>query len=184
MQNLFRLANIVGLDTTNAQHSVALEEAMFGITDQEAFLEYCRDHKNEITTYGKIEKPERLDTLSTRYKKLQDQALLPYEDAELSARTLSALFLNVRMYLKNEIEIGRDPKLKMIRLGGDPYFTDKQAEAIDQIGRLAHIIELSETNELTEALRQLYLSKYIKESRYDALTTGQQKVAGLIGRTL
>jgi len=33
MQNLYRLANIIGLDTTNAQHTVALEEAMLGIKE-------------------------------------------------------------------------------------------------------------------------------------------------------
>lgn len=181
MQNLFRLANIVGLDTNNAQHSVALEEAMFGIDDQEAFLDYCRDHKESITTYGKNEKPERLDTLATRYKKLQAQALLPHADAELSSRTLTDLFDNVRMWLKNEIEVGRDPDLRKITLGGDRYFSDKQADAIDQIGRVAHVIELSERNELTEALTQLYLSKFVKKSRYNALSAGQKKVSGLIG---
>lgn len=181
MQQLFRLANVVGLDTDNTQHSIALKEAMHEIKDPEAFIEYCRDHKETIKTFGKHEKAERLDTLATRYKKLQDQADLPHAKAELSSKTLDDLFANLRMWLKNEVEVGKDPDLKKIKLGGDLYFTDAQADALIQIGSNICLIELSEQNKLKTEIKGLFMSKYIKKSKYASLTQGQQKIAGMIG---
>lgn len=181
MTDLYRLANIVGLDTTNAQHSVALQEAMHGIKDPEAFLDYCRDHKEGITTYGKNEKPERLDTLASRYKRLQDQAELPTDQAELSAQKLCDMFDKVRLILKNALDEGRAPKLKNIKADDHQYFTDAQAEALEKIGSLAYVIDLCETGELKDRLIDLYLEKYIKKSKYSSLTEGQRKVKALIG---
>jgi len=105
MQNLYRLANIIGLDTTNAQHTVALEEAMLGIEEVEAFLEYVRDKKEAIEYATKTEK---LDTLATMYKKLQANAKLPHETAMNFSKQLTHKVEQARTFIKNQIELGNE----------------------------------------------------------------------------
>ena len=48
MQNLYRLANIMGLSTDNMQQTVALKESLIGIDNVDEFLDFCRDKKDGI----------------------------------------------------------------------------------------------------------------------------------------
>ena len=173
-----RLANITGLDISNAQHSVAIDEALIGISDTEAFIEYCRDKKDGIEYATKTEK---LDTLATRYKRLQEQSMLPTGQAEESSTALAQKVEAARVYLKNEIEVGNDKPFSRLKQDGERYFSDKELEALAEIGSSRYLIELSETHELKNALSKLFISKYVKVKKYNALSDGQKKMKKLIG---
>lgn len=173
-----RLANIAGLDIGNAQHSVAINEALIGIDDSEAFLDFCRDHKDGITY---ATKPERLDALATRYKKMQDQAALPHKTANNFSAIISKKIETVRIHIKNRHEAGGQRPISGIMVNKEKYFTDQEVAALEKIGSVSYIIELSETNELTDALVTLFLSHYTKKSKYAALTDGQKRIKNLIG---
>jgi len=43
-----RIANLMGLDLNSAQHSVAIDEALIGAEDTEAFYQFLEDKKNSI----------------------------------------------------------------------------------------------------------------------------------------
>jgi len=179
MQNLYRLANIIGLDTTNAQHTVALEEAMLGIEEVEAFLEYCRDKKEAIEYATKTEK---LDTLATMYKKLQANAKLPHETAMNFSKQLTHKVEQARIHIKNQMELGNE---KPFSTTGNPngegkFFTVKEIKALSGLGRSSVIVELSEQHKLAESLMQLFLSKFIIKSKYASLTDNQKKVKRLL----
>jgi hypothetical protein len=175
-----RLANIVGLDTDNAQHSVAIDESLYGVEDQEAFLEYCRDKKDGIQY---ATKPERLDTLATKYKKLQAQAKLPYDLANSFSSELIKKVETARTYLKNEIEVGNHTPFSRLKVDGEKYFTKKEINALSGLGSARYIIELSEQNTLQEELIRLFMDKFAVKSKYELLSEGQKKVQALIGAT-
>lgn len=175
-----RLANITGLDINNAQHSVAIDEAMYSIEDLEAFLEYCRDFKDSIEYATKTEK---LDTLATRYKKLQTNAKLPHDTAEKSSYLLAEKVEKARVFLKNELEVGNDKPFSRLKLDGYNYFTEKELDALSAIGSARYLVELAEQNKLQDELIKLFLSKYVTAKKYNALTGNQKKVKALMGAT-
>lgn len=171
-----RLANITGLDINNAQHSVAVDEALHGIEDTEAFLEYCRDKKEGITFSAK---PERLDTLATRYKKLQAAAKLPTDLADSFSTVLCEKVESCRVYIKNEIEVGNDRPFSRLRTDGVPFFTLKELKALAELGSPSHIIALAEENTLKDELVKLFISKFAIKSKYELLSDNQKKVHAL-----
>lgn len=173
-----RIANIIGLDINNAQHSVAIDEAMYGVEDLEAFLEYCRAKKDGIEFSTK---PEKLDTLATKYKKLQSDAKLPIGNATLFSKRLADKVDEARIFIKNELEKGVLRPFSSLRSNGEKYFTDKEINALSKVGSAATIIELSELELLEENLSQLFLNSYIKKSKYEQLSEGSKKVQALIG---
>ena len=173
-----RLANIIGLDINNAQHSVAIDESLYGVTDKEAFLDYCRDFKDGIQYSTK---PERLDTLATAYKKLQNEALLPHDQARSFSKQLSAKVEDARIYLKNELEVGNDRPFSRLTQGGERYFTEKELRALAELGSPMHLILLSEENKLESHLTKLFLGKYVVKAKYASLTDSEKKIKALIG---
>jgi len=177
MQNLYRLANIMGLDTENTQHTVLLKESMHDIDDAGAFLEFCRDKKEGIEYSTKTEK---LDTLATMYKKLQNKAKLPHETAMNFSKQLTHKVEQARTYIKNQIEQGNERPFSSLTVDGHKFFTDKELKALSSLGRSSVIIELSEQLKMEDSLIKLFLSKYITKSKYKALTDGQQQVKHLI----
>lgn len=166
-----RLANIVGLDIANAQHSVAIDEALIGIEDREAFLEYCRDNKEGIEY---ATKPERLDTLATKYKKMQASAKLPHGLSASFSHTICKKISMSRAFLKNEIEAGNDKPFSRLRQNGESYFTQKELNALAELKiSPASIIELFESDTLQAALIALFMSKLTAKRKYDYLAQNQ-----------
>jgi len=176
-----RLANATGLDIANAQHSVAIAEALHGIEDQNAFLDFCVEKKDGIKTFGKAEKPERLITLSRRYKKLQEQAALPHDTAKTFSGKLTDKVSQVRLSIKNAYEAGNNRPFSTLKVNGERFFTDKELNALASIGSINYIIELSETGEMKGKLIDLFMQAHINNTKYAALSDGQRKMQKLIG---
>lgn len=173
----FRIANALGLDTKNAQHSVAIDEALIGIDNTNAFYEFCVDKKDGITY---ATKPERLMALSIRYKKLQENAKLPHDTAVAFSGQLAHKVEMVRVMVKNEIEVGRGGVFKAIKTDGHTYFSKQELSALKELGSEGYVIELCEQSKLEEEIIRLFLSKYIKKSQYASLTEGQKKMQKLL----
>jgi len=176
-----RICNLMGLDSKSAQHGVAITEALHGIDNTEAFYQFLSDEKDSITTYGKDEKPERLMTLSRMYKKLQEKAKLPNETAMNFSKQLTHKVEQARTYIKNQIEQGNERPFSSLVVDGHKFFTDKELKALSGLGRSSVIIELSEQHKLEDSLTELFLSKYIAKSKYESLTSGQQRMDRLVG---
>lgn len=178
MQNLFRLANIVGLDTDNTQHSVALKEAMHGVVDQDAFIDYCRDHKAKIITYGKHEKPERLDTLATAFKQIQEDARLEssYTQAELYGKQVAGLVEQCRNFVEDNYIDFKNVK---------GQFKDHQIRCLESIGSTAMIIEYSRTNKLASEVCKAYVATLKPAKSYEQLgSPDSQKILRLAKKAL
>ena len=172
-----RIANTMGLDISNAQHSVAIKEAIYGIVDTEAFLEFCKDKKNSIDYETKTEK---LMTLSGMYKKT-------YCSSSTSLRSSYLFFKNIFHIKLNRLENIVDEKsvaFSMIAIDGEKFFTQKELNALQGIGSISYIIECSRTNTLQEQLQDLFLGKFVAKSRYEALGDNKKKVLGMINKTL
>jgi len=176
-----RICNLMGLDSKSAQHGVAITEALHGIEDTEAFYQFLEDKKDSITTYGRNEKPERLMTLARMYKKLQEQAKLPHDTAKTFSKQLTSKVLQARIYIKNQMEEGNERPFSTLGDENGKYFTDKELNALSGLGGSAVIIELSEQHKLEESLTELFLSKYVAKSKYESLTSGQQRIKRLVG---
>lgn len=173
----YRLANIIGLDTTSAQHNVAIMEALNGIEDIEAFFEYCRDHKEGIQYATKT---ERLDTLATKYKKLQRAAKVPIDSLKSFSETLTHKMDQARSTIKELNDNGVKNPFVALRLNGEYFFTEKEINALKEIGSPVYVVELSETHELQDKILELAVKKYEDKSKYKALTAGQEKVMQLL----
>lgn len=173
----YRLANIIGLDTGSAQHNIAIVEAIHGVDDMEAFFEYCRDHKEGIQYATKT---ERLDTLATKYKKLQNQAKIPLDTAASFSKSLAAKVEQARTTIKDLNEKGVKKPFAAIRLNGDYFFSEKEQNALKELGSTLYVVELSETHQIAEKLMDLFVSKFQSKTKYAALTEGQKKVSALI----
>jgi len=172
-----RIANLMGLSLDSAQHAVAIDEALIGIEDTEAFYQFLSDKKNGIEYETK---PERLLTLSRMYKKLQEKAKLPNETAMNFSKQLTHKVEQARTYIKNQIEQGNERPFSSLTVDGHKFFTDKELKALSGLGRSSVIIEFSEQHKLEESLTELFLSKYITKSKYESLTSGQQKIMHLL----
>jgi len=177
-----RICNLMGLDSKSSQHGVAITEALHGIDNTEAFYQFLADKKDSITTYGKDEKPERLMTLSRMYKKLQEKAKLPNEKAKTFSEKLTHKVAIVKTFVKNQIELGNPRPFSTIgdTESNEYYFTQKEIRALSELGSSAIIVELSEQYKLEDSLTELFLSKYIAKSKYEALSGGQKRTKHLI----
>ena len=172
-----RICNLMGLDSKSSQHGVAVTEALHGIEDTESFYQLLSDKKNGIEYETK---PERLLTLSRMYKKLQEKAKLPHETAMNFSKQLTHKVEQARTYIKNQIEQGNERPFSSLTVDGHKFFTDKELKALSGLGRSSVIVELSEQHKLEDNLMQLFLSKYIAKSKYEALTDRQKQTKHLL----
>jgi len=174
----FRLANIMGLDTKSIQHSAGITEALIGIEDPEAFLEYCRDHKEGIEYQTK---PERLDTLATRYKKIQALAALPHDIADTFTAGIISKIKTAKSVIRDQIDAGNQRPFSTIKLEGEKYFTKKEINALGGLKcSPATILEMYDQNKLQGELYKLYMSKFSVRKKYDLLSDNQKRVKNLI----
>jgi len=172
-----RLANVMGLDADNAQHNVAITEALHGISEAEEFIQYCRDHKNGIEYETKVEK---LDTLATRFKKSKLTAQLPHDTANTFTSTIVKKIEVVRIMAKNEIEANGDVDFSKFKVNGEKYFTKKEVNALKALGcSSATIIGLHETFMLKDELYRLYMDKFAIQTANNLLTDNQKKIQKL-----
>ena len=177
MQNLYRLANVMGLDANNPQHTVALKEAMHNISNQNEFIEYCRSHKDGVEYSTKVEK---LDTLSTRYKKNFNN--IPTQQLEEICQALAGKFKTAIQILRDNEEYLTD-QLGKLKVEGEQYFTNKEVELLNATGKLNRLISLFELNTLYEALYHKSVQKTLTRQNNIQLTDNQQRVKRLIGGT-
>lgn len=170
-----QLANIMGLDTDKAQHNLALKDTLHRVTDKKAFVEYCRRNKDGIEYATKTEK---LDTLATRFKKLEEEAKLPHNKADGFCETLTQKVEEVRTFIKDnqEVIIG----FRNIKLEEAQYFTDQECKALEETGSIRLIIELAETHKLKEALKKVFMDKFQEKSKYKQLDANQAKINKMI----
>lgn len=171
-----RLANIVGLDIRNAQHSVVIDEALIGIEDTEAFLQFCRDQKEGIEYNTK---PERLDTLATRYKKKQEYDKLPHKTADGFTDKIVIKVLEARTTIKNLLEAGEGRPFSRLKLDGELYFTVQELNALATLGSPTHIIDLCETGELKAALVDVFVKQYLSNAKDKQLGNKERSVLKL-----
>jgi len=167
-----KLANVMGMDIDNAQHGVGIADALNGIEEPAAFIEYCRDKKNGIEYENRIEK---LDTLATMYKKIQENIKLPHDTAKAFSKQLSHKVKQTRNIVEDKNIV-----FSMLKVDGEKFFTEKELKALQGIGSVIYIIESSRQNTLEEQLIDLFLGKYIAKSKYTALTDNQKRVKQLV----
>lgn len=167
------IASIVGLDMGDINHAVFVSETIRGIDDLNSFIEFCRKEKGGIQFASKT---DRLDTLATRYKKIQENAKLPHELANGFTSIVVRKVEDARTYLKNELEVGNDRPFSRLRKDGKNYFSLKELKALASVGTPRYLIELSEQNKLADALYKLYMNKFVIKQQNDQLTTNQKKV--------
>ena len=168
-----RIANSMGLDISNAQHSVAITEAIHGVEDKEAFYHYLSDKKSSIEYETK---PERLLTLSRMYKKIQENIKLPHDIANAFSKQLAHKVKQTRNIVEEKNIV-----FSMLKVDGEKFFTEKELKALQGIGSVIYIIESSRQNTLEDQLIDLFLGKYIAKSKYTALTDNQKRVKELTG---
>ena len=176
--NIIILSGIMGLDLSDPSTALFVSQTIVGIEDIDTFIEYCRDKKDGIEYSTKTEK---LDTLATKYKKLQKDAKLPHDTARSFSKTLVDKVNTARPTIKNLIEQGVMRPFSSLILHGDKYFTDKEIKALGGIGSSSLIIEYYEQNILEDKLISLFLSKYISKAKYESLADGQRKIQKMIG---
>lgn len=174
MQNLYRLANVMGLDASSPQHTVALKEAMLNIVDQNDFIEYCRLHKDGVEYATKVEK---LDTLAVRYKKIEAHKSLPHDTANSFVNTLISKLNAIKTFVKNKLEIGG---FEWDSFRENKPFTKKELKAIKGLNKSPNqIIHMIESGTIKEALIDLFMREYTVKSKYKSIGKEERKVLSM-----
>jgi len=176
---LIVLAGVVGLDMANAQHAVSIAASVKGINNLDAFIEFCRDTKEGITFTTKT---ERLDTLATRFKRMEEEARLSDRRAT-GQHWIDEIVRKVdecRTVIKNERAAGREAGFRNIRIDGVPLFDAKQLNALASIGSTEMIIELSETGILGDKLMSAYMARIRKPKAYEQIAKPQQRIMSMV----
>ena len=171
MNSLILLAKTLGLNENSK------DTADFIATK----IEYCEDHKDEITYSTK---EERLGTLSKRYKKLEEKASLAkiQAKADQSSKSLAERFKRVRSTVLdyyNTTGLDLRPAAQNATTK-EKLFTEEEIAALDELGSIPHQVELSQLHKLEEELTKLYMNNFIQKASYNALTAGEQRIAGLL----
>jgi len=168
MVSFERVANIFGLDINNAQHTVGISDALQGINNQDAFIEYCREHKSSIEY---VSKTEKLDMLAGRYKDVELDARLAesYAKGDKYAVTLAKKVKECMSTVEDNY-----CKWKHIKLDCKPFFEEHELRALDEVGSTAVVIEYARTAKLVDEIAKLYKDK-LKQKERKALTGGTQK---------
>jgi len=168
---LVRISSLMGLDTKSMQHSVAITEALHNIENTEAFYQFLEDKKSSIEYETK---PERLLTLSRMYKKLQEKAKLPNDQARQFSKNLAHKVEQSRNIIEE-----KSIDFSMLAVDGEKFFTQKELNALQGIGSIIYIIEASKNHTLEDNLMALFLSKFTKQSKYTSLPGTRVKLKGM-----
>jgi len=178
------LSGVVGLKTSLASHSKFLTACLQGIEDVEGFIEYCRENKEGISYATKT---ERLDTLTTRFKKIEferrnakDLETLRFFSERLAKKVASVRTTLEDLFVKFEAgrvefvswDMFRDQQTK------EQYFTPKEKQTLRALGDMKKIIELSKTNKLQETIANYAHKKFMEKLNPVAL---EGRVSALLG---
>ena len=176
------LAAVIGLDLTEATNAVLVAEVTKGIDNMQDFIEYCRNNKNSIEYQTKT---ERLDTLATNYKLIQEEAKLPTEDAKAFARNIAIKVEGVRLFVKNLLDKGEQtPFSKLRKPDGELFFSIKELRALALIGPPTLILDYAWKEILEEEIGKRYIEQYRKKISYNSITDKQKKVAALTAKLI
>ena len=178
MQNLYRLANIMGLETKDPQHTALLKESMHGIVDPEEFLEYCRTQKDGIVYSNRVEK---LDMLATRYKNTINN--IPTELLQTFSKEITNKFKTAIQVLRDNEEYLTDD-LSRLKVEGQQYFTNKELDLMNSTGKLNRLINLYELGTLYDALYAASVKKTLLAKKQASLTDGEKRIQKMIGESL
>lgn len=181
MNKLIILAKLLGLNEKSKDTADFMAHHLKDIYVLDSFIEYCEDHKDELNIWSK---EERFATLAKNYKKLEEAARLEKVTAKAAqdCMDLAERFKIVR----DTVSYYYDNTGKDLRPAAQntttkqKLFTEKELAALDELGSIAHQVELSQLHRLSEELQKLYMRKYQKKATYNALTEGQKKVQGLL----
>ncbi len=174
MQKLYQLANVMGLDVSNPQHTALLKEAMHNIILPDDFIEYCRKYKEGITYSNRVEK---LDLLATRYKSTIND--IPVDSIEGATRITVKKFKDAISKLRDN-EIILEGHLERLVVNHDQWFTNQEINRLNAIGRLRNCIYAYEVGSLYEKLYEVSVKRYLFNKNESLLTVGQKRIKGLI----
>lgn len=165
MQKLYKIANIVGLDSRNTQHTMAITDAIEGVGDIDRFIEYLRRNKNGIQYETKTEK---LDTLSTKYRKIIEDEVLSagYTKGEQYARALAYKVKQCR----STVEFNNCDFIN-IQTDGQKFFKEHELRALEATGSRNTVIENSKLNRLAGEIYAFYVQS-LKKPRQPQIEGG------------
>jgi hypothetical protein len=172
------LAGVMGLDLSDVNHAVFIAESTRGINDINDFIQYCRDNKSGIEYATKTEK---LDILSTRYLKQQEDIILgaKYLQGEKYARALSAKVKECRNFVEeNYIEF------KNLSVAGEKYFKDHELRMLEKIGSKQVVLEYSKTNTLASKIYDEYAKAINLHHKQKSLPNQNKEVMKLVSSAL
>jgi len=154
----YRIANIFGLDTNKAQHTVAILDGLNGIENIDEFVTFCRTRKHGIQFASKTEK---LDTLSFQFRKIEEtrRMALTNNKAKTYAETLSDKVKECRNFVD---DAGCD--FSVVVVEGEKYFKEHELNALKEIGSVMLVIEYSRQHKLKIEIEKLYISKIKQKS--------------------
>lgn len=178
MHSSIVLAGVLGISLTDKEAAVFMEDATKDIQSIDAFIAYCRDHKGNIKTFGKMEKLERLDTLATEYKELERTAALEakYEAFEKYAKTVAVLVKQCRTYVEE-----KGCEFSELVVEGKKFFEDHQLRALDAVGSRGVVLEYSYTNRLAGEIYAASIENLKNKSKpYKQLSSNQEKVQNML----
>ena len=180
MQNksLIIIGSIVGLDMSDINHAVFVGETVRGIDNLDSFAQYCRDNKNSITMTAKTDK---LDTLATRYKKIQEDAKLPHKTANTFTDKIIYKISKTKDKLKNAIERCEPFPLSraIVKVDGEAkkLFEDSEINALCSLKvSPSVIIEMYELGTLKDNLMKTYMKHHLENINNKALSDNQKEV--------
>ena len=172
------LAGVMGLNLSDVNHAVFVAESTKGIEDMNEFIQFCRDKKESIEYSTKTEK---LDTLSTMYKKLQHQKSLPHETAKTFTHQIVEKVEAVRIHIKNKIAEGDDRKQFTDYMKVDMPFNAKEISALNGLNkRPTHIISMSESKTLEGALYDFFMVAFVRNKNTKVLTDNQKRIHSMV----
>ena len=147
------LAGVMGLSLENINTAIFVAECTKDIEDIKLFIEFCRKHKDGIEYSTKTEK---LDTLSIRYKKQQDEAKIPLERLNGFIATLDGKVKESRNFVED-----KNIEFSELVVKGVKYFSKKELEALKSCGSNLGIIEASRVGILKDNLRVILSNKFL-----------------------
>ena len=112
---------------------------------------------------------------------MQEMSKIPMDLANGFSKSLAYKVEEARVFLKNELEVGNDRPFSRLVISGEKFFTVKELTALAELGTARYLIELAEQNILEDKLAELFVKKYREKAKYEALSTGEQRVTALIG---
>jgi len=156
-ENMMRLANVMGLDTAKAAHSLAIVDCLKEIKDFDRFLGFCRAKRSGVEY---VTRTERLDVLQVKFLNiLHEEALAKERDKAGSfAVELDKKVSMCRLFVQ-EKACG----WAMVVVEGEKYFNPYELKSLKDIGSVSCVVDLCETHRLREQIARKYMQEVEKK---------------------